>query len=107
MRTARTVRRRNSIRHERHASPRHPAQRASGFRTGTVALSTSLQIAPLAALTQRFGTCEPRHVGRGKKQWHCGAVDESLDADARLARHEKQRLPLPVVTGTLMLRLST
>src|SRR5690348_12734975 len=48
-----------------------------------------------AALTQRLGACEPGCVARGKKQCHRG---KSLDADARLARHEKQRLPLSVVT---------
>src|SRR5262245_33317268 len=60
-----------------------------------------------AALTQRRGASEPGPVARDQKQCHCDAMDESLDAGARLARHGEQRLLLPVVTGTVALQLST
>src|SRR5215475_6274174 len=79
----------------------HPARRAPEV-IGVA--NSDLQ---LAALTQRGGACEPGRVARDYKQCHSDAVDESLDADARLARHGTQRLLIPVGTGTVTPQLST
>src|SRR5215472_9604299 len=49
-----------------------------------------------AAFTQRLGAGQPGQVAHDKEQCQCGAVDESLDADPQLARHEKFPLLLVI-----------